>query len=357
MVGWWRTGGRWFRLFDVPCGLPRSSPHGGSPTVEGTSGLTPRATWSPGEGPRVPVGACVAGGGNGAEEAAPPAGVIDAAGGVYRGGESRGGDRPLDQDGEGFGPRFGPRADADTRAGARRFFSARTGWRSPTRRRSARTGCCVRGVGAVRKLLLTALDRLRQDVAVTVLLREAHGDGRPGDWAVRRLGRGPRRRARGAAEPETLHPTGPERDHDPGTGTAEARGDGGPSCCLGARSDHARSRRVGECMRWAEAGVGFHDMASVYRESEAYRHAGGDVREAGVYPKVPARGDSADPSGPLGRRDRGAARSRRGELERANRHDLSPTRAAGRRRGSATAVSSPTGWDTRLASAGVSAGQ
>jgi ATP-dependent helicase/nuclease subunit B len=125
----------------------------------------------------------------------------------------------------------------------------------------------VYGVWDPSALLLSALDVLRSQIAVTVLLpradaRAAAALARFVDWAAAR-----------SVAPEPI-----EEPEPPGTRLAalQSGGAGGPpddSVLLVSAPDPTREvqETVGACVRWAQSGIGFHEMAVVYRHSEPYR--------------------------------------------------------------------------------------
>ena len=210
----------------------------------------------------------------------------------------------------------------------------------------------VYGVWEPSTLLLTALDRLREDLSVTVLLPRAHGDagqaiGRFVDWAA----------ARGVVpaaldEPKTSDPPRAlNAIQDPGIRIGDTHDD---SVVLVSAPDPTREvqEAVGACLRWAEAGIGFHDMAVVYRQSEPYRALlEATYREAGI-PTYLHEGTPLTER-PLGRRIAALLDLVDGDLERATvmtfladaRLPVETWERYGR--------VAPTGWDTDSRRAGV----
>ena len=125
----------------------------------------------------------------------------------------------------------------------------------------------VYGVWDPSALLLGALDALRAQLPVTLLLPRADADAarateRFVEWAA---GRG--------VEPEAL----PEPARTPTRLTSLQTGTVGEttddSVVLVSAPDPTREvqETVRACLRWAESGIAFHEMAVVYRHSEPYR--------------------------------------------------------------------------------------
>jgi hypothetical protein len=208
----------------------------------------------------------------------------------------------------------------------------------------------VYGVWEPTALLLAALDALVERIPVAVLLPRATGDpaaalGRFVEWA-----------AAHGIRPAVL--AGPEPDERPLTLRAiQHRGDRrepDASVALVSAPDPAREVQevVAACVRWAQSGISFHDMAVVYRQSEPYRALlEAAFREAGI-PTYLHEGTPLTER-PLGRRIAALLDLVDGDLERATVMTFLADARLPAETWERYGRVSPTGWDTDSRRAGV----
>ena len=206
----------------------------------------------------------------------------------------------------------------------------------------------VYGVWEPSALLLAALDTLLVEVGVTVLLPQARAQAAEAvarfvDWAA---GHG--------AEPTPLV----ETDRPPTALTAlqdgRSSGKRDDSVVFVSAPDPTREvqEAVAACVRWARSGVGFHEMAVVYRQSEPYRPLlEAAFREAGIATYLHEGTPLTER--PLGRRIAALLDLVDGDLERATVMTFLADARLPAETWERYGRVSPTGWDTDSRRAGV----